>query len=538
MSSQPRSGTAVALAAAATLVSFSLVSFYRRRRATAQSSKLIADEECLLPYPPTPPSRHWLFGHALSLQPKPDLPKASHDLRFLEWMKKLKSKIVMFELPVLGRMIVVGDPDVARYVLVTANFRKSPTYGGMVPLIGKKSMVATEGKVWALQRKLYNPGFSPDFLRGVVTTIIHKCNRFIAQCDDNIKNGIPTDMLARSVDLTSDVIAQVAFGEDWGVYDESNEGPQTLQTIRDLTVVVGENMSNPIQRYFGLRSMWKTRRLSVALDKEMQRLVLRRLEKLRTSSRDSSDVKLKDILSLTLSSVMHSKKSVDPKDISFSADDMENMTSQLKTFYFAGHDTTATTIAWAYWLLVQNPAKLEIARAEVVGKLGQYWAEDALLGNKLCTTTYEELQKCQYLDAVARETLRLYPPAASTRYAADPNVSFGGYKLGDSIIHLNFYAMQRDPDVWGENCDSFVPERFLGEEGKKLVASYSFLPFSKGSRDCIGKYFALLETKIALAALICRYDASVVDSNEVYTTRLTSIPMAGCKVNLRRRSAK
>ena len=248
------------------------------------------------------------------------------------------------------------------------------------------------------------------------------------------------------------------------------------------------------------------------------------------------EMKQKDILSLTLSSVLRSKKTSDPdKDVSFSSDDMENMTSQLKTFYFAGHDTTATTIAWAYWLLCQYPKSLKRAREEVISSLGTYWAEDAALGKNLSTTTYEKLQQCEYLDAVARETLRLYPPAASTRYAVDPNANAEGVLLGNSIVHLNFYAIQRDPDIW-EESNKFMPERFLGEEGRKRASSFSFLPFSKGSRDCIGKYFALLETKIALAAMISRYDGVAVDTNEVYTTRLTSIPIDGCKVNLQRRS--
>ena len=100
---------------------------------------------------------------------------------------------------------------------------------------------------------------------------------------------------------------------------------------------------------------------------------------------------------------------------------------------------------------------------------------------------------------------------------------------------LNFYALQRDPAIWGENAEEFVPERFMGDAGRENVASFAFLPFSKGPRDCIGKYFALLEAKIALAALVCRYDGDVVDANEEYATRLTSIPRNGCKVNLRRR---
>jgi len=471
----------------------------------------------------------------LSLQPKPDQPRISHDLLFLEWMEKLSSKVVMFQLPVVGRFIVVGDAEVARHVLTSKNFHKSPTYKGMIPLIGKKSLVATEGKEWASQRRLYNPGFSPDFLRNVVSTILHKCNRFIAKCDEDIENNAPTDTLDRAVDLTLDVIAAVAFGEDWGVCDPSSTvGIHTHRTIRDLTEVVGENMSNPLKRYFNLRNMWKTWRLSVALDRDMQSLVRRRLEKFLLSP----DIvrKQEDILSLTLSSVLHSKKTLDPNgSISFGRDDMENMTSQLKTFYFAGHDTTATTIAWAYWLLVQHPKSLERAREEVVSSLGKYWVEDAVLGKKLRTTTYEKLQQCEYLDAVARETLRLFPPAASTRYAVDSNANAEGFLLGHSIVHLNVYAIQRDPDIW-EEPNKFMPERFLGEDGKKRAASFSFLPFSKGSRDCIGKYFALLETKIALAALMCRYDGTAVDANEVYTARLTSIPMGGCKVKLQRRS--
>ena len=101
----------------------------------------------------------------------------------------------------------------------------------------------------------------------------------------------------------------------------------------------------------------------------------------------------------------------------------------------------------------------------------------------------------QYLDAITRETLRLYPPAASTRYAPDPDASYDKYKLGKCIVSLNFYAIQRDPDIWGEDANKFCPERFLGDEGRKKINSFGFLPFSKGSRDCIGKYFALLEAK-------------------------------------------
>ncbi len=474
----------------------------------------------------------------------------SHDHTFLQWMKKLNSKVVSFEVPVMGRMVVVGDAALARHVLQSKSksipsgslFPKSPTYSNLVPLIGKKSIVAMEGPEWAHQRKAFNPGFSPDYLRGIVTTIAKKCDRFLEFCEkEDIANEQVTNMLARAIDLTSDVIAQVAFGEDWGYNSkEENGGTETLVTLRKLTDLIGITMKNPIRQLDPILN-WKISQVSVVLDRDMQNLVRRRIAAVK---KDETNAPQKDILSLTLSSVLAANKKEKASDLEvvFSDDDMERMTSQLKTFYFAGHDTTATTIAWAYWSLLLNPESLKKARAEVLEHLGKDWVDAVVRGENYEqiipeeSTTYENLQKCQFLDAVSRETLRLYPPASSTRYQADPDATFGNYKIGKAIVHLDFYAVQRDPDIWGEDANDFRPERFLGDEGRKKSNSFGFLPFSKGSRDCIGKYFALLETKIALAALITRYDGRVVDADqEVFTAKITNVPKNGCKVKLARR---
>jgi cytochrome P450 len=520
-------------------------------------------------WPPSPKEKHWLWKHGVALRGDG---VSSHDITFLRWMQTLESKVVLFDVPVLGKLIVVGDASLAKHVLQSkvrdtvhggtkSAFPKSPTYSNVRSLIGRKSIVTMEGSEWSHQRKVFNPGFSPEYLRGIVATIAKKCDRFLESCDNqDIAHHQPTNLLTRSIDYTSDVIAQVAFGEDWGYNSkEDNGGMKTLLAFRELINLIAE-MKNPIEKLKPWNH-WKMQQLSASLDEDMKRLVQRRLATIRQQSQEQhnnnkeeeeeNQKAQKDILSLTLSGVLKENNpnktaSSSSSEIVFGDDDMECMTSQLKTFYFAGHDTTAITIAWAFWSLLQNPGALQRARDEVREHLGQDWtaavetSEDPRPNNNIIpeeSTTYENLQKCQYLDAIARETLRLYPPAASVRHQPDPNATFENYKIGGSILILNAYAIQRDPDIWGPDADDFRPERFLGEEGRTKINSFGFLPFSKGSRDCIGKYFAMLETKIALAALVTRYDGTAVDaSQEVYTARLTSAPKNGCLVKLVRRS--
>jgi len=529
----------------ASLVFGAVVWIYLRSDSTPKDGEL--------PYPPSPKKRHWLWKHGEALANNSDA-NTSHDVIFATWMKKLNSKVISFEVPIIGRMVVVGDAALARHVLNSKSktvkggslFPKSPTYKNIFPLVGKKSIVAMDGPEWSHQRRTFNPGFTPDYLRGIVITIAQKCDRFLEFCEKkDIANNKPTHMLNRAIDLTSDVIAQAAFGEDWGYGSkEDNGGLETLVRFRELTEMIGFEMKNPIQRLNPFRKR-KLTNLSKLIDGDMQRLVRRRIASLqKEQSSDGKNLSQRDILSLTLSSVLKEneagrKSEAKDGDILFSDHDMECMTSQLKTFYFAGHDTTATTISWAYWMLLKNPETLQRARDEIFEHLGKDWVDSVANGNKIPeeSTTYENLQKCQYLDAINRETLRLYPPASSTRYSYDPNAAFDKYKIGKSVVHVDFYAIQRDPDIWGEDAEEFRPERFLGDEGRKKISSFGFLPFSKGSRDCIGKYFALLEAKIALASLITRFDGSLVDADkEVFMARLTNIPQNGCLVKLARRS--
>ena len=252
----------------------------------------------------------------------------------------------------------------------------------------------------------------------------------------------------------------------------------------------------------------------VRLEEEMRKILERRLAA--DTDYDSS----KDICSLAIS---HLKK---VSGGSLSEDDKDLIVDQLKTFYFAGHDTTATTIAWVIWELSQHPKVLDQVRKELKEKM--IWDDLSI------APTYEQLQKCEYLDAVIKETLRLYPPASGlTRQNTDPEETYKGYSIGNAVLMVNAYVMHRHPDLW-KQPDEFRPERMI--DGSEGDVNAKLIPFSRGPRDCIGKYFALLEAKLAISALVTRYNLQCADPGDSLAYNLTNIPKRGAKVNFSRRS--
>ena len=210
------------------------------------------------------------------------------------------------------------------------------------------------------------------------------------------------------------------------------------------------------------------------------------------------------------------------KDGSLSEDDKITVIHQLKTFYFAGHDTTATLISWATWLLSQHGEVLESLRAEL--KQQKIWADGKI-------PSYDQLLKCTYLDAVLKESLRLYPPGSSARYTPDVSETWGPYTTGGAILYLNHYVMHRHPDLW-DRPDEFVPDRFF-DSAENFAAKW--MPFSRGPRDCVGKYFAMLEAKMAIASIVLKYDLECVNPKEEILFKVSNCPKYGALVKFSHR---
>jgi cytochrome P450 len=500
--------SASASASALLLVIASLV--WRRTRTTKQQPH----------YPPHPEPCHWLWGNAPEF---PDIRAGLHmDPKFLEWAKELDRSVFSLKIPVIGTMIVVADPEWIHHIAVKRNLNKSWTYKDLAPVVGKDSMVLMKhDEQWRHFRKAFSPGFAPAFLKGFVNVICDKLiNRYLPALDQDAlsETETPTNMMERAQAFTSDVIVQVAFGEDWFPegYSYSNKNHPCREWFNQVTTLTSLVMSDPMIALFGVGVKRRRKEMVDNIEQVMNEVLDRRL----ASSQDDVGAK-RDICSLAIDSIRRQESG---STGTLSDKDRRMVVDQLKTFYFAGHDTTATTIAWAGWLLSQHDDVLQKLR-------------DELCQNQIFTTpdqrpTYDQLQNLPYLDAVLKEVLRLYPPAASARYTSDLNETYKGYTLGGAVLYLNVYIMHRLSQYW-DRPDEFLPERFVGVYPSAYAHKY--LPFSKGPRDCLGKYFAILEAKLAIAALVQRYDMTCIDTNEKLGFRQTMHPLGGAKVQLKLR---
>lgn len=164
--------------------------------------------------------------------------------------------------------------------------------------------------------------------------------------------------------------------------------------------------------------------------------------------------------------------------------------NELIVFIGAGHDTTATTLAYTLWQLGRHPELQDRVRAEVEA-----------LGHP--TPTPDDIPRLTYTAQVLHEALRLCPPGAGMSREAKCDIAVDGYRVeAGSVLLFGIWAVQRDPSLWPDAL-TFDPDRFTPEKRKQLDR-WQYLPFGAGPRSCIGDHFAMLEATLALSTIIGR----------------------------------
>jgi cytochrome P450 len=200
----------------------------------------------------------------------------------------------------------------------------------------------------------------------------------------------------------------------------------------------------------------------------------------------------------------------------------EELIDQLGVFFLAGHETTASALTWAFYLLAMRPDVLARVRAEI---------DDAVGDGPI---TFEQAKKLPFIRAVFKETLRLYPPITFMPRVALKPAMLGRRRLRrGALVMIAPWTLHRHRRYW-RDPDSFDPDRFApGREGEIVPGSY--IPFGHGPHTCVGAGFAAVESALILARLARRFDFLIKEPEAVSpAARLTTRPRRQIMAHARR----
>jgi cytochrome P450 family 110 len=405
-----------------------------------------------------------------------------------------------------GGLVFVNQPQAIQEILTrdTAIGSRSPIYSApgdlnriLSPIVGNASVMMLDGDRHRRRRQLVMPPFHGDRMRSYGQLIQELT---IAAFDATPLNQ-PFEARSITQDISLNIILKAVFGLSEG--DRFSALKQLMSQIADLfqSPLSSAVLFYPLfQQDLGPWSPWgKLRRDRQKLDDLIYREIAER-----RSEQGGDRI---DILSL----LMAAKDEMDQP-----LTDQE-LRDELMALLFAGHETTATAMAWALYWTHHHP--------EVREKLIQ---ELATLGEN---PEPIDIFKLPYLTAVCNETLRIYPVAMLTfpRQVETATTLLGCALEPGQIVVGCIYLVHHREDLY-PNSYEFKPERFLDRQ----FSPYEFMPFGGGARRCVGEALAMYELKLVLAKVLSRYQFELVDSTPEPARRRGVTLAPGNGVKLRR----
>ncbi|KAF2474484.1 cytochrome P450 [Lindgomyces ingoldianus] len=425
-------------------------------------------------------------------------------------------QILMVDLrPVNYAMVLVASHDIAEQITRTSKLypysvTKSPTIQiSYQHLVGAKSILTLEGEEWKTFRKRFNLGFAPQHLLTLLPQIVKKTSDFMSRLDSLAESGVEFDMEPLCTDLTFDIIGAIVMNVDFEAQGEHIRSNNIVKHYRNLI----ETFSDTGRLWLWLNVPIRIRRIiaSMQADRAIKKAVKQQFAEIKAAQRKATkQTKDRSVLALALEDI----------DV-LTSDTLQSITDQVKTFLFAGHDTTSILLQRLFYVLSIHPKCLATLRAEHDAIFGDADPQEVFLARP-----DETIRALSYTSACIKEALRLWPPAGTAR-RAEPGSGFkvrleNGEEvcLDGAVLYLCQYLIQRDPKVYGETANQFIPERWLGdtdtsaankdeaghEAGESKIPISAWRAFERGPRNCIGQELANLEARVILACVIRRYD--------------------------------
>ena len=418
----------------------------------------------------------------------------------LEFLASIREYGDVARYEAFGReFVVVSDPGLIEEVIVARDdeFWRGEFEHEFGDLLDVKGLFFAEGDRWQRQRLLLQNAFTPARIRSYADDMVEEAVRLVETWSDGEVVDVREAMSTLTLRALARSLFDLAFGDD------------RADRVRRWVHAMGAYSDS---EFFGTRAVLPTWLPSRA-EREYRRATadVEALVEELVAERRNFDAAGDDLLSL-----LATGEYPDGSRLT-----VEEITDQLQLFLLAGHETTATALTYACWLLTGEDAD---------GVRSRFEREvDAVCGNR--DPTFADLPDLAVTEAVAREAMRLYPPLPFSQREPHEETTLAGYRIGPgTTVQLNMYGIHRD-ERWWADPDAFRPDRWLADgDDRSVVADpddrpeYAFFPFGGGPRHCIGMRFAMTELQLSLATMVRRVDLERVTASIDPTPKVSLDP--------------
>jgi len=426
------------------------------------------------------------------LPPSARLPKFVQGIGFatsrrwlLAWLARRYGSVFQLNVPLFGRLVVVGEPELAKQIFTTSPEELGNLQPNLSRMFGSGSVFGLDGDDHRRRRRLLAPPFHGKSMKKYEAIIEEETLREIAGWPE----GRPFATLPSTMRITLNAILRAVFGADGAELDE-------LRRLLPPWVTLGSRLAvlpNP-ERTYGRYSPWGRlaewrRRYDVVIDKLIA-----------AERADPNFAARTDVLALMLRSTYDDGSVMSRKEIG----------DELLTLLAAGHETTAATLAWAFERIARHPDVLAALVDEVDTD-----------GNELRQATILEVQRCRtVIDFAAR---RVQVPVYQLGEWAIPH----GHSLLVSISQIH-----DDPDVFPDP-QRFDPQRYIGSK----PSLFAWIPFGGGTRRCAGAAFANMEMDVVLRTVLRHFtiETTSAPGERWHSRGVAYTPKDGGRIVVRRR---
>ncbi|KAI6185701.1 hypothetical protein M3Y98_00052400 [Aphelenchoides besseyi] len=450
-----------------------------------------------------------IVGHALIV--KPDIEAFVDQLMAMALLYPKSPRVCLFW-NVFSPLLMVYEARIAEKIFTnSAHLNKGQLYDMLKPWLGE-GLLTSSAEPWKPRRKLLTPTFHYDILKNFVhifnkqtDILIEQLERMCAENQNYIEDvGKPISLCAL------DIICESSMGQTVRAQSESES--EYVRAVLRINDIIQNRQRNPLVRpdiLFNLFGEGKEHQWAINVLHSFSRRVIK--ERRQALEEDTCTPNERPAF-LDLLLELERQGLLDEKSIQ----------EEVDTFMFEGHDTTSTAATWAMHVLGCYPN----VQQKVLDEIQRVCGDAAEI-------TLDHLSQLKYLECCLKEVLRLYPsvPMIVRRLGSKMQIGETEVPIGTEIL-INIYLIHRDPAYW-KDPEVFDPDRFLPENANGRHA-FAYIPFSAGSRNCIGQRFALMEEKIMVVGLVRAFLIESVRRRDEQACRTELIlrPKGGVAVRL------